>query len=103
MNAQFSLRSSTPEQLEEYKKWRSELFKARMSRAGKLFVKAVDDSTNAFVGYVGMFAPHTEPPAPSSIPRPAHLNPEISTELEVKMKSVKEKHVGERDDVWCKW
>lgn len=103
-NAQFRINTATPEQLQEFRRWRIELSKERMTGPGKYWIKAIDQSNGSLVGYVGIYDPQAEVPDPSSIsiPKPADVNNEVDDELRTKMKAVKERHIGQRDDVWCK-
>lgn len=100
-NAQFRFDIATPEQMEEFRTWRRAVNDARMKLPGGHYFKAVDDSNGFLAGFVGLFDPHVEPPDPLTFPHPSHTNYEISYELRTKMKAVKQKHIGNRNDVWC--
>ena len=85
--AQFGLATAPPEQSQDFRRWR---------------IKAVDDSNGFLVGYIGVFAPGVLPPEPNLESRPPQVNEKIGEEVSTKMKAIKKRYVGERDDVWCK-
>lgn len=99
--AQFHTDTATPEQMDEFRAWRRSLSHARMTGPGKHWFKAVDDSNGRLVGSIGLYDPHVVAPDPLAFPHPSHTNVEITKELRGKMKAVKDKHIGNRDDVWC--
>ena len=101
-NATFDRTSATAEECAEYKSWRVKLSKLRMSGPGKHYVKAVDETTGAIVGYAGLMGPKAERLPHSAVPLPAFINADFDQELTEKFKSTREQCLGERQDVWCR-
>jgi hypothetical protein len=97
----FDIASATREEAEEYTQWRIGLAKLRMSGPNKHYFKAQDEATGAIVGYAGLNGPGAEPLPHSIIPRPKCINTDVDDELTAKMKSTREKCLGDRKDVWC--
>ena len=99
--AQFRFNTATPEQMDEFRAWRKAVSQTRMTGPGKHWIKAVDDNSGFVAGVIGFYDPGVEEPDPFALPHPAHTNLEISNEVRSKMKAVKERHIGDRNDVWC--
>jgi hypothetical protein len=99
-NLIFNAREATPEQRQEYKKWRVATTKQRLTGEGKHYFKAVDESNGRLVGYVGLFNPSIDVAAQSTVPKPAFVNPDTD-EVMKQLQAVDKKWVGDRKDVWC--
>ena len=100
-NKTFSTATATAEELAEYRSWRIDLSKLRMSGHGKHYLKAVDDATGRIVGYLGMYSPGADMDANSKLPRPSCVNVHVDDELRRLLPETKKKTLGDRQDVWC--
>lgn len=97
----FDVQSGTPEEVEEYKQWRVSLARLRMGGQGKHYFKAQDEATGGIVGYAGLNGPGAEILDHSAVPRPTFLKSDVDDELMEKMKTTRERCLGDRKDVWC--
>ena len=93
---------ASPEQEAEYTNWRTELTKLRMTGSQKPYFKAVDESRDAIVGYMGLYGPHADITAQESFERqrPSTSDAKHDNELKTKVEEMNERWLGGRDDLW---
>ena len=106
----FDPRKATPEQYEEFMKWRVERTHKRMGGLGALYFKAMDDSTGALLGVIGIAKPVEGQSGPdadhalqATVTKPDFVNAGASEEMMKKQEEMNKKWVGDRKDVWCKY
>lgn len=104
------LRDLTPTQQNEHLQWRIKRNERRMTGADKYWFKAVDSETGNPVGYTGMVPAKKESPETTTAASindiftevPATIDLELYAVLERTLEEVKKRHMGDRDDFWCK-
>ena len=81
-------------------KWREGLFKRNLSKPNVHWMKAMDESTGAIVGYAGWMGP--EDPGAKKVKYDVRdLDPMPATLYrEAKIAEIKKRVLGGRDDVW---
>jgi len=95
-------------QRSEHLEWRTQYNLRRMTGTGKFWFKAVDSANGHLIGYVGMLAPkNTRPENPSGVDEsraevPANVDVGLLSVFERKCEEMRERHMGDRDDYWCK-
>ena len=106
MNAMFRYNTASPEQLEEYRKWRTASTIARMSGPGKYWLKAVDSTSGAIAGFVGVCGPEFHVAGPEAKegvePPPEYINHQLQQDFIPTLQKAMEETMGERKDYWCK-
>jgi hypothetical protein len=101
----YNLEDATPAQIEQDLQWRISRNEKRMYGAGSHWFKAVERSTGKAVGYCGILAPEKGKPKgldADDTKMPETMNQELWAVIGAKGKELREKHVGKRDDYWCK-
>ena len=89
----------TPAQYSEYQAWRTVLLTRRLAQSNARYFKAVDEESQRIVGFAGWHAPTEElaserwPGAPDWL-----VGMKENAEL---FRSMREKVLGSRKDVWC--
>jgi len=97
----FDRANAPPEEVAEYRAYRIAVATERMDRDGSHYFKAVDDSNDRIVGYVGIYNPSVDSTKPSSVPKPACMNQNFEKEVMDSLYAAERKWIGDRKDVWC--
>lgn len=101
-----NLHTATPEQVQHWREWRTDMAKMRIDGPGRYYFKAVDDDTGEMLGFTGIYAPevyNAEAPGHAPTPAPDWINHEAENEFRTAQTAMSRKHLGERKDVWCQW
>jgi hypothetical protein len=101
----YNLEDATPAQIEADLQWRISRNEKRMHGAGSHWFKAIEPATGKAVGYCGILAPEKGKPKGLDVDdtkTPETMNHELLAVIGAKGKELREKHVGKRDDYWCK-
>jgi hypothetical protein len=101
----YNLEDATPAQIEQDLQWRIQRNEKRMHSSGSHWFKAIEPATGKAVGYCGILAPEKGKPKgldADDTKMPETMNQELWAVIGAKGKELREKHVGKRDDYWCK-
>lgn len=96
----FNLGSASPEEIEEYRQWRTSVARLRMSGPGKYYFKAVDETSGAIRGYAALNSPGAESVPHDALSRPKFVDTKADDDLMEKMKATRDEFLGDRKDVW---
>jgi hypothetical protein len=103
----YNLQDATPSQIENDLQWRIQRNEKRMYGPGGHWFKAINTATGKAVGYCGILAPEKGKPkgldtTDDTIKLPETMNQDLWAVVGAKGKELREQHMGNRDDYWCK-
>jgi hypothetical protein len=102
----YNLEDATPSQVEDDLQWRIQRNEKRMNEPGSHWFKAIESAIGKAVGYCGILAPEKGKPKGLDVTGdtklPETMNQDLWAMVGAKGKELREQHMGNRDDYWCK-
>jgi hypothetical protein len=102
----YNLQDAAPTQVEDDLQWRIQRNEKRMYGSGSHWFKAIEATTGKAVGSCGILAPEKGKPkgldTTDNTKLPETMSQDLWAVVGAKGKELREQHMGNRDDYWCK-